>query len=49
MLARLQEMYPRFHINRRHTAGLDLLELPLVSKEDILCHYYEARKAYLAW
>ena len=49
LLVRLQEMYPQFHIKRRHTAGLDLLELPLVSKEDILCHYYEARKVYLAW
>ncbi|MDQ7029051.1 MAG: DUF4007 family protein [Ardenticatenia bacterium] len=49
LLVRLQELYPQFRVRRQHTAGLDLLELPLVAKEAVLRHYYEARKVYLVW
>jgi hypothetical protein len=49
LLVRLQEAYPQFRVQRVQTAGLDILQLPSASKEEILTHYYEARKAYLTW
>jgi len=49
LLVRLQETYPQFRVQRIQTAGLDVLRLPSASTGEILSHYYEARKVYLAW
>jgi len=49
LLVRLQDTYPRFGIQRMHTAGLDVLRLSSASKDAILSHFYKAREVYLAW